>query len=141
MILPTLKQRRVMKCHARVHCETCRSSEAFRLSVSGLPYFDCPFDLQEDERPPKLPGDVFHEILKQKYAIKPCAACLTVIETMNQQGKAYCLKAKKEILEDIWTRKSDIKGWRNLAAKLPGSKTLALLELGHLFDRAMRESA
>lgn len=86
------------------------------------------------------PGDQLHKLIVAKYGIKPCSRCLEVIENMNGLGPEGCVEQRELILDDIWQRRDKLKGWRKVAAKLPGSEIAAKRELGRLFDEAMERA-
>lgn len=59
------------------------------------------------------------------------------MDRMNLWGAEGCSKNQSEILEDIWSRKSKVNGWRNMAARLPLAKHLAFAELKKLLKEAI----
>ena len=85
----------------------------------------------------KGPGDRFHELIVKKYGLKPCQKCNETIDLMNRLGIDGCKHAKADIIDDLWDRRDQLKGWRSVIAKLPGAEVLAKRELGRLFDQAL----
>lgn len=86
---------------------------------------------------PKQVGDIFHGLLVEKYKIPSCSRCIELTNKMNALGVDGCREKRSEILEDIWTRRDKLEGWRGLAARLPGAKHLAFFELGSILDKAI----
>lgn len=134
-------------CHTRAHCRTCRTDAGWRERVTGAVEFDCPHGVTADNlpaapNPPAAgPGSRFHELIASKYGLKPCQKCLEVIEEMNGLGIDGCKQAKTRIIDGIWQRRDQLKGWKAIAAKLPGSEVVAKHELGRLFDEAVKTQA
>ena len=82
-------------------------------------------------------GDVFHDLVSAKYGLPACQRCKEIITEMNLLGVEGCKKTKAAILDGLWERKDQLKGWRGVIAKLPGTEALAKRELGKLFDAAV----
>lgn len=85
-------------------------------------------------------GSLFRNMVAAKYGVTGCLGCDEAMVNMNTLGPDGCARERDAILEDIWTRRDELKGWRRLAAKFPGAKTVALAELGELFDQAVSEA-
>jgi len=152
----TLKQLRPLACHTRAHCPTCRTDADWRERVTGVREFDCPHGVTEANTPSRGlgdtiakvtskvgtgpargVGDVFHDLVSAKYGLPACQRCKEIITEMNLLGVEGCKKTKAAILDGLWERKDQLKGWRGVIAKLPGTEALAKRELGKLFDAAV----
>ena len=154
----TLKQLRPLACHTRAHCPTCRTDADWRERVTGVREFDCPHGVTEANipsrglgdtieqsvaanhwgtGPARGVGDVFHDLVSAKYGLPACQRCKEIITEMNLLGVEGCKKTKAAILDGLWERKDQLKGWRGVIAKLPGTEALAKRELGKLFDAAV----
>lgn len=147
-----------MRCDEGVWCRPCRTlPHVQEVMVGGR--FACPRGYTENDfpKPTRLsvsassgsqsppprprqavgPGDRFHALLARKYGIKPCAKCREMIDRMNALGDEGCRNKRDAILGEMWERRNQLKGWRAIAAKLPGARHAALRELGILFDEAV----
>ena len=154
----TLKQLKPLACHTRAHCLTCRTDADWRERVTGVAEFDCPHGVTEANipsrglgdtieqsvaanhwgtGPARGVGDVFHDLVSAKYGLPACQRCKEIITEMNLLGVEGCKKTKAAILDGLWERKDQLKGWRGVIAKLPGTEALAKRELGKLFDAAV----
>lgn len=141
-VLPECKQ------PAQQFCGDCRNLEKGRgfrtaiLKIRGVEHetdFECPLSKPWSHEPQQtsLVGQVFHKLLVEKYSIPACSRCVELMNKMNAMGPEKCIEQKTEILEDIWTRRDKLEGWRGLAARLPGAKHLAFFELGSILDKAI----
>lgn len=139
---------RILACHTRAHCRACRTDLDWCERVVGVREFQCPHGVTADNLPSrgigdavakqaKGPGDRFHALLAKKYGLKPCQKCNETIDLMNRLGPEGCKYAKSDIIDDIWDRRDQLRGWRSVVAMLPGSEILAKRELGRLFDNVL----
>ena len=91
--------------------------------------------------PPKKfpvgPGGILHRLLVEKYQVPACQSCAEMVKLMNNLGPEGCRQNKKAIIDDMWTRRHQLKGWKAFAVKLPTSAFFAKRELGKLFDKAV----
>lgn len=93
--------------------------------------------IADPSHPAMGPGDQLHNLFVEKYNIKPCAKCREVIDEMNALGIAGCIEQRDRIINDIWSRREQLSGWRGLAAKLPLSEFPAKRELGKIYDQVI----
>jgi hypothetical protein len=140
-------------CQHSHFCGPCRDREqgqAFRAGVlerQGIEGVDVDFDC-----PKKKPwksrgrgdtiakgiGDHFHDLLTERYGIPACSRCREIIDEMNTLGRDGCWEHRDRIINDMWGRRGQLKGWRAVAAKLPAIETLAKMELATLMNAAIR---
>jgi len=134
---------KVLACHTRAHCPTCRTDADWRERVTGVREFGCPHGVTAVTLPSSAPppgyGTRFHSLLLSKYSIPACKPCFDQVERMNKMSFDEAVAEKRSILESIWTRKDDAPGWRALAARLPFAKHAAFYELGKIYDEAIAE--
>jgi len=86
-------------------------------------------------------GAAFHRRLVDRYGIEPCQRCVEMIDEMDRLGPEGCRQRRDELLDGIWQRRHMLRGWRAIAARLPGAKHVAVRELGQLLDAAVEEVA
>ena len=65
---------KVLACHTRAHCRTCRTDADWRERVTGVREFACPHGFTADKLPSRGLGDSIAK-LTDKLGIKPCGGC------------------------------------------------------------------
>jgi len=74
---------KVLACHTRAHCRTCRTDANWRERVTGVRDFDCPHGVTADNLPSRGLGDTIAK-LTSSVGIKPCGACKRRQEKLNK---------------------------------------------------------
>ena len=122
-------------------CGLCRDKDRGQVFREGVLHrngidceidFECPKGKQWGVAKTKGPGDHLHDLFAAKYGLKPCQRCLEVINEMNTLGVEGCREHKDRIVQDIWQRRDQLKGWKRAAAEIAGK-----WEIGRLFDEAL----
>ena len=85
-------------------------------------------------------GNHFHDLITAKYNTATCSKCMKVINEMNALGPEGCERDRARLIDGIWERRDQLKGWRKIAAKLPAAEKLAKKELNALLDQALHRA-
>jgi hypothetical protein len=124
LALPIFFQK--LKCERKLHCKSCRTDRAWRVSISqtytppdGKVDWECPLDVPWPEgyepgaeptvhagrpdgyRNPKGPGRLLASLIHTLTGQQPCDACLTMAYQMDEWGWWGCWKNRKLIKEHL----------------------------------------
>lgn len=77
------KQLRVLACHTRAHCRTCRTDADWRERVAGVRDFDCPEGFTKLTMPVRGAGDMIENVTSA-LGIKSCGGCKKRRDKFNQ---------------------------------------------------------
>ena len=85
-------------------------------------------------------GDHMHTLMQARYGIPACQRCVEMIDRMNALGPDGCRREHDALLDEMWSRRDQLEGWRKIVAKLPGTECAAKWELSNLLDEAIGRS-